>query len=367
MSGKPSSPPKIGYIFSTELGLRTHYKNWRDSVETLLSPEEAIWIVIDWYKSGGRIERLPVLTSSQKAWLRSHQQLLDGLRKGPYRYLFIGAPMVSYLHQRRFAQTPYFTTLDSTPSLLYSFGRYYHRAPHPIAAIEAFKERQRRRFYREARCHFPWSQWVADSLGNDYLVDAARLNVVPPGVDLTLWRFPERHLTETVHLLFVGSDFHRKGGDLLLEWAKQTPLQNWHLHLVTRDPVAISHPRVHVYNHLSSNDPELIALYQQAHAFVLPTRADCYSLAGIEAMASGLPVLLGDTGGTREIIRPGETGYLLKAGNRDDLTDHLETLLRHPERLLLMGQAARHDAEERFDARKNIQKIRGLIEQALAS
>ena len=354
---------KIGFIFSTEVGLKTQYQNWRDNVARL--PLNSEWIVIDWYQEGGWIERLPLLPQGLKARLRCQQQLQQGLRKGPFDYLFIGSPAAAYSSRSRLGKTPYFLTLDATQSLLYGFGDHYGKRPSSFSWLETLKENQRKRFFQEARAIFPWSNWVAQSLIQDYGVARERLHVVPPGVDLTRWPMPHRTFDETVHLLFVGGDFYRKGGDLLLAWALSTRKKNWHLHLVTREPLTVSHAQISVHNGLSSNDPALIALYHQAHAFVLPTRADCYSLAGIEAMASGLPTLLGEVGGTSEIIRHGETGYLLTPGSQDELTDHLEYLLSHPEKLEPMGQAARHDAEARYDVKKNIQKVLAIIDQTL--
>jgi len=365
--GKPIPPPKMGLIFSTEVGLKTQYQNWRSSLDAQALSRRPEWIVIDWYQENGWIERLPFLPAELKVRLRSQQQLLNGLRKGPFDYLLIAAPTVAYTQGSGIGKTPYFITLDTTPQLLYRFGDLYGKYPSALGWVEALKENKRRRFFRGAQTLFAWSQWVAQSLTDDYGVDPARIQVIPPGIDLSRWPYVEHPLDGTVHLLFVGGNFERKGGDLLLAWAQQTQKTNWHLHLVTKDPVLLSHPRVTVYNDLSSNDPRLIALYQRAHAFVLPTRADCYSLAGIEAMATGLPVLLGKTGGTGEIIDHGKTGYLLEPGSLPDLTQHLEALLESPEQLAALGRAARAEAEARFDVHQNIQRILSAIEQSRAS
>lgn len=356
--------PKVGFIFSTEVGLGTQYQNWRHGVAEI--PLSSEWIVIDWNKGAGWIESIPLLPHGLKIQLRCQSQIQEGLKKGPFKYLFIASVGAAYASRARLGLTPYFVTSDASQKQLYDFGDYYGKHPNPIRWIEALKNRQVQAFYQEATAIFPWSNWFAQSLIQDYGVSQDRLHVVPPGVDLQRWQMPTRALDDTVHLLFVGGDFHRKGGDLLLDWATKTQKRNWELHLVTRDPVPTSHPQIHVYNNLSSNDPQLIALYQKAHAFVLPTRADCYSIAGIEAMASGLPVLLGQSGGTGEIIRHGETGYLIPPGDQDMLTDHLEHLLSHPGKLQPMGQAARRDAEQRYDVNKNIQKVLDIIHQTLA-
>lgn len=356
---------KMGFIMFTEVGLKTQYLNWRNS----LKPEtgiEPIWIPISWWQEGGWIERVPGLPKGIKARLRGQAQLREGLAESPFDALFIGSNMV-YVGQSQLAKQPYFVTTDVTPKQLHAFGSLYNKLPSRSARIEAKKERERRTYYQGAKKLFPWSHWAAKSMVEDYGVEPNRIAVIPPGVDLVQWRVPKRKYDGTTHILFVGGDFFRKGGDLLLKWAGQTAQRDWQLHLVTRDSVSTEDTRIHVYNGLSPNDPELRQLYAQAHIFALPTRGDCYSLAGIEAMATGLPVILSKTGGTGDIIRDGETGYLIGAGEGSALAERLDTLITQPEMQIRMGQAARKDAELRYDAHKNILQTITVMREALGA
>ncbi len=364
--GIQRNAPRIGFVFSTEVGLKTQYQNWREALTRLAPPLDPRWIIVDWHLPGGLLERLPLLPGSWKARLRSQQQLRTGLQSGPFDGLLIGAPAITYNRRKLLSQQPYFVAIDCTPKQLYTFGDYYGKKPSAFAPYERWKEQSRREFYQNARLLFPWSHWAAESMIHDYGADPAHVEVVPPGINLDLWQTEPRALTDDIHLLFVGGDFVRKGGDLLLDWAQQTRKRNWHLHLVTRDPVPTPHPNIHVYYGLGPNHPDLIALYRKAQLFVMPTRCDCYSLASMEAMASGLPVLLSQVGGTGDIIHDGETGYLLPPGDYDALVDRLEFLLSNPQHLGPMGIAARHDAEERYDVEKNVGRILARMEQELA-
>lgn len=357
--------PRIGFVFSTEVGLKTQYQNWREALTRLAPPLSPEWIVVDWYKENGFLERVPFLPGGMKARLRSQLMLQSGLRHGPYDGLLIGAPAVIYSHRAALLRQPYFVAIDCTPKQLLDMGHFYEKQASRLPGLEHYKERRRQQFYQDARLLFPWSRWAAESMIADYGADPTRVEVVSPGVDLERWKMPERPLDDEIQLLFVGGNFVRKGGDLLLEWAHQTRRKNWRLHLVTRDPVPTTHPRIHVYNRLSPNDPALVALYRQAQLFVLPTRADCYSLAGIEALAAGLPILLSDVGGTTDIVRDGETGYLLPPGEKDAVIERMEFLMSSPERLVTMGRAARRDAEQRFDGEKNVGHVVNRIRQAL--
>ena len=64
--------------------------------------------------------------------------------------------------------------------------------------------------------------------------DEYGIHIIPPGVDTQLWRppLPDCKPNDGVtRLLFTGGNFLRKGGDLLLRWAKETRRQNWELHM----------------------------------------------------------------------------------------------------------------------------------------
>jgi len=109
---------------------------------------------------------------------------------------------------------------------------------------------------------------------------------------------------------------------------------------------------------MGSNAAELIALAQRCDLFVLPTRADCFSIASLEAMAAGLPVLVSNVGGISDIIREGETGYLIPPDDYDGLCDRLNALLDAPDLRQKMGQRGREVVCADFEARNLV--LRGL-------
>lgn len=360
---------RVGFVMSTEVGLRTQYLNWRHGLSRhpTIRPE---WIVINWWKDGGRLERSPLIPRAIKTRLRAYLELHVGLSNGPFDALFVAAPDVFYGQARRLSRQPYFVTLDSTWESFRALSHLYGKQPSAFGWYERQKHHAREALVRNASALFPWSQWAADSLVRDYGAEPSRIHVIAPGVDLSQWKPPaKRRGSEqgSTNILFVGGDFYRKGGDLLLDWAAHTGARNWTLHLVTRDVVTPVCERVRVYNGLSSNDPALVRLYETADAFVLPTRGDCYSLAAIEAMATGLPVVLSRTGGTEDIVANGETGYLIEPGDRSALAKCLEFLLSHPEQRLQMGQAARRNAEARYDVHKNIERTICVMRSALGA
>lgn len=68
---------------------------------------------------------------------------------------------------------------------------------------------------------------------------------------------------------------------------------------------------------------EIPVYYSQAHVFVLPSYNEGMSVATLEAMACGLPVIVSRTPGTEELVREGENGLTFEWGDIDVLTQHL--------------------------------------------
>ncbi len=366
-----AAPPRkmrLALLMSTEVGLRTQYLNWREHFPDL-DDVEPVWIVMDFWQDNGWVERLPLLPGGIRARMRGQLEVAAALRQGPFDGIFIAVHSALALFSHVLDQTPCFMTFDVTPKQLHDFGPIYDKAPSRFAAVEKFKHQRRALAYQKCQLLFPWSHWAADSAIHDYNASPERVTVMPPGVDLARWTPGDRFTRPAkpiCDLLFVGGDFERKGGPELLAWALRSKRRDFRLHLVTREKLGdIGDPRVHVYNGLMPNDPELVALYAQADAFVLPTRADCYSLAGIEAFASGLPVILARTGGTGDIVRNGETGFLIEPNDPDSLARALETLLNNPTQRLAMGRAARADAETRYDAGANIRQTVALMRERM--
>ncbi len=96
---------------------------------------------------------------------------------------------------------------------------------------------------------------------------------------------------------------------------------------------------------------ERIDCYRRADLFVLPTYAEGMSMAVLEALASGLPVLTTRVGGNGELIEDGREGYLVEAGDLDALVDRLRSLLSDSALRRQMGARAREKSME-FDQQR---------------
>lgn len=102
-----------------------------------------------------------------------------------------------------------------------------------------------------------------------------------------------------------------------------------------------------------------------ADVFVLPSLSEGISIAILEAMACGLPVLATAVGGNPELVADGLTGMLTPPAQPQALAAALSRLLEQPETRQAMGQAARQTAQSRFSLRAAVQSYVALYRDAL--
>ena len=87
------------------------------------------------------------------------------------------------------------------------------------------------------------------------------------------------------------------------------------------------------------SEDDLISLYRLAGIFAIPSEADLQSLATMEAMAVGLPILAANAYALPELVHHEENGFLFSPGNSHELARYLDILLRDPR--LRKGMGAR--------------------------
>ena len=313
------------------------------------------------------IERLlPFLPLSTRGNLR----YVVGTRRlyGPRRldavWSHLDLPLLPWMLTRNlFAGVPVVLATDSTPRQLRAFAGHYAN----WGGRSDRKFRVRERLYAaclgRATAVQAWSEWAAGSLRDDYGVPASRIHVLPPGVDTGFWSpRPRQEDASLPRILFVGGDFQRKGGDLLLDVFRKRFAGRAELHLVTRHGAVAPERAVHLHGGFAPNDPGLPELYRRCDVLVIPTRADCFSMAGLEAMACGLPVVTCPVGGVAELFSEGREGHFIPPGDGRALAAALDPLLVDGERRQRLGGAARALVLRRYDARVNTRRLLELIE-----
>jgi phosphatidylinositol alpha-1,6-mannosyltransferase len=98
---------------------------------------------------------------------------------------------------------------------------------------------------------------------------------------------------------------------------------------------------------------ELPAHYGAGDVFAMPCRTrrggldvEGLGIVYLEASATGLPVVAGDSGGARDAVLDGETGWVVRGGSPEQAADRIVTLLQDPELRRRMGERGRRWVEE---------------------
>lgn len=120
--------------------------------------------------------------------------------------------------------------------------------------------------------------------------------------------------------------------------------------------------RVHLPGKL--NFEQIQELLQSAHAYVQASYVEGLSNSLAEAMAWGCPVFATEVGGTREVIRDGENGFLLEPLAPERWMEQL-CLMTDQERMRRVQTAARHDARQHFDAEVHARLFVNFYQKAL--
>lgn len=122
--------------------------------------------------------------------------------------------------------------------------------------------------------------------------------------------------------------------------------------------------RVQFAGQISQND--LPDYYGAADIYISASHSDGSSVSLMEALASGLPVIVSDIPGNREWIVHGEQGWLFPDGDEQALAEYIIQAYQQRSTVLpAMGAAARRLAEQRADWQRNFQKLLEAYQLAL--
>ena len=107
---------------------------------------------------------------------------------------------------------------------------------------------------------------------------------------------------------------------------------------------------------------ELVPVFRTWDIFALPSSTEGLPMAVLEAMAEGLPVVATDVGGLPELLKDGETGYLVPPSDVKSLSEHLRLLVLDPKRRRTMGLAGWHRVRSHFSVERMVEEITAIYD-----
>ncbi len=357
-------PIHATFVMEQHLGHGTFYQNLRTALDK--NPAlDASWVEVSYGHTGTWWEQFSMLPANVRGTLRGRAQVRQGLRCQHHDVAFFNTQVPAALGGRIAQKRPYVVCTDITPVQYDRMHQYYDHQPDRNTLLRRYKHWVNTHLLQQAARVIPWSTWVRASLIEEYGVQPERITVIPPGVDTNRWHpGPQKGSDQPLRILFVGGDFERKGGDILLQAFRRLDPGTAELILVTRTPVA-PEAGVIVRNDLVANTAELVTLFQTSDLFVLPTRAEAFGIAAAEASAVGLPIITTAVGGLSDIVLDQVTGYLVEADAVEQLALCMQKLAMDEPLRRQMGERARHHALTYFDAQKNAQRILQVLKEVV--
>jgi phosphatidylinositol alpha-1,6-mannosyltransferase len=168
------------------------------------------------------------------------------------------------------------------------------------------------------------------------------------GQDELIRALPKIHQTApNASLVIVGDGLYRKDLERLV---KKLGLESF----------------VHLTGKVSQT--ELSKWYAAGDIFAMPcrTRMGGWDVEGLgivflEGSATGLPVIVGDSGGAVDAVIDGETGYLVDGTNTAEIADRIAYLFANPDVAKKMGNAGRNWVTQEWTWDQNFKKLDGLL------
>jgi len=189
-------------------------------------------------------------------------------------------------------------------------------------------------------------------------IPAERIRILPRGLDTTLFH-PSRNDPDfwpkygvargKLVLLYVGRVSKEKDLDVIVHaWAK---LRRDHLALAFvgdgpyRKELATLLPEAAFTGYLAGL--ELARAYASSAVFLFPSTTDTFGNVILEALASGVPCIVSDQGGPKDLIENGRTGFITRALDAEDFTARVQQLADDPSLRQAMSIEAHRTVQNR--------------------
>lgn len=175
------------------------------------------------------------------------------------------------------------------------------------------------------------------------------------------------------YLLYVGSAYPHKGLDLLIDAWEEIEMQNPELRLkiAGEEDVFMERlksevqkrklPRVEFLGFVKDDD--LQKLYNEAQAFVFPSRFEGFGLPTLEALQAGCPVISSDATALPEVLGE-DAAFFFKSGSKTDMIRAIERVLADPQAAKNQAQQALPELYARHDWIRTAKKTLQAYEMA---
>ncbi len=268
-------------------------------------------------------------------------------------------------------QSLYDAGIDGLPNFLYTDHTHLANMQYPGADPKRLFSpawiKLEGSIYRSVRLNLVMSSFVRDSLVRDYQCDPASVAVVGAAPNMDAPDSPPdngNYSNQTI--LFVGIDWERKGGPVLVEAFREVlrKLPRARLIIAGCNPL-VSLPNVEVLGRVPLSQVSRLLL--QSSVVALPSFREPQGINTIEALMHGIPVVASRIGGLPEVVDDHQCGRIVPAGDAPALAAALVDILSDPALCRRYGEAAREKAQSHYSATVVAQKMGDAIRGALGA
>ncbi len=194
-------------------------------------------------------------------------------------------------------------------------------------------------------------------------VSSSKVDVISVGVDTELFHPMDKKGVrkslgldvEAKIILFVGRITQLKGVELIYRCASQTPSIKYMFIGKKSDEKARDLQNCIFVGEIPHS--EIPCWMNAADVLVLPSYSEGLPTVVAEALSCGIPAIVSDAGGCPEIVKGGETGFIIGTGDADQLKSKILYLFSDEEIIRKMGHLGRLDVVERYDHKHLIEKL----------
>ena len=195
------------------------------------------------------------------------------------------------------------------------------------------------------------SDWAKQSAIIDYGIPNDKISVLEFGANITTQSYNKsQKKDQTLHILFLGVDWQRKGGDIAIETCKILNAQGIKSIIHIIGPVETPKsckgiPYIDFIGFLNKNDQcdyeKIIQYMSSSDILLLPTKAECAGIVFAEASAYSMPIFTYDTGGISNYVINGINGYRLPLkSDSNEFASKIKNCIMSGELIQMQGYAA---------------------------
>lgn len=213
--------------------------------------------------------------------------------------------------------------MDNIPDI-FAVSSFQNQSPAAIRKRATYQNN----YYQQCKGIFTMGRWLAEDMVNRCNIDQTKVHPVGGGINLDKGLI-DISKKKGNKILFVGRDFKRKGGHIVVEAFKELKKRRKDVELYVAGPsVNPYHENIDGYHFMGDCDYKKTAeLFNLCDIYCMPSYFEAYGLVFVEALTFGLPVIARNAYEMPYLIQNGQTGVLLQKDDVKDLSEMMDSLL----------------------------------------